>query len=70
MIPDTQGSRPSFLYDDSMFESILDETCDRLHDKQVQFSLKRLDELELVLINLEHELAACCRLSPSEKQSD
>ena len=38
------------------FETILDDTCNRLQHKQTQYSIRRLRELNSVLINLEREL--------------
>ncbi|MDR3303862.1 MAG: hypothetical protein LBS86_05565 [Treponema sp.] len=38
------------------FDAVLDETCERLWGKKVRFSLKRLDELDGELRELEQEL--------------
>jgi hypothetical protein len=38
------------------FDAVLDETCERLWSKKVLYSLKRLDELDGKLQNLEQEL--------------
>ena len=38
------------------FESILDETCERLLDRQVKYSIQRIYELEKRLDILEREL--------------
>jgi hypothetical protein len=41
---------------DFTFDSILDETCERLLDRQVKYAIQRIHEMEKRLINLEHEL--------------
>jgi hypothetical protein len=46
----------SLLYDESFFETLLDDTCGRLHDLQVRYSIRRLGELETILNSLEAEL--------------
>jgi hypothetical protein len=38
------------------FETLLDETCERLHDTRQQGSLKRIRGLEVLLDELEREL--------------
>jgi hypothetical protein len=38
------------------FDKVLDSVCDRLQDKQIQYSIKRLRELDLRLEDLEKEL--------------
>jgi hypothetical protein len=38
------------------FETLLDKTCFRLQSKQAQYSIRKLIELEAILINLEREL--------------
>lgn len=38
------------------FEQVLDETCDRLWDKKVRYSLRRLQEMEDTLGKMEEEL--------------
>jgi hypothetical protein len=38
------------------FDSMLDETCERLLDRQLRYSIQRIHEMEKRLINLEHEL--------------
>lgn len=47
---------PFAVQEKSFFDSLLDNTCSRLEDKQAQYSLKRLDELDAVLGALETEL--------------
>jgi hypothetical protein len=38
------------------FDSLLDETCERLMDRQVQYSIRRIYEMEKRLDILEREL--------------
>ena len=38
------------------FEAVLDETCRVLEDKQIQYSIRRLREMEAFLEDLEREL--------------
>ena len=38
------------------FDSLLDQTCERLMDRQVKYSIQRIHELEARLDNLEREL--------------
>ena len=38
------------------FDTLLDETCERLLDRQVKFSIQRIHELEKRLDTLEREL--------------
>jgi hypothetical protein len=51
----TAGQR-SALYDDISFDSILDETCERLLDRQVKYAIQRIHEMEQRLDTLEREL--------------
>ena len=41
---------------DFTFNTLLDETCERLLDRQVKYSILRIHELEKRLISLEREL--------------
>jgi hypothetical protein len=41
---------------DFTFDSLLDETCERLLDRQVKYAIQRIHEMEKRLINLEREL--------------
>ena len=47
---------PASISTDSSFSCVLDETCDRLKDKQVQYSIRRIHEMEDKLSSLEREL--------------
>ena len=44
------------LLSDLTFDSILDETCERLLDRQVKYSIQRIYDLEKRLEILEREL--------------
>jgi len=52
----TTAGQQSALYDDISFDSILDETCERLLDRQVKYAIQRIHEMEHRLDNLEREL--------------
>jgi hypothetical protein len=54
----TPDPRSPLLYEDSDFETVLENVCGRLEDKQVEFSVRRLRELEARLEVLEQELDA------------
>jgi len=41
---------------DFTFDSLLDETCERLLDRQVKYAIQRIYDMEKRLSNLEHEL--------------
>jgi hypothetical protein len=61
---DKTGERAAILEDNSSFETILDETCDRLWDKQIQYSMRRIRRLEDALDTLEEELDLLIRSAP------
>jgi hypothetical protein len=52
------GEKPLTLSDTFSFEEVLDQTCDRLWDKKVQYSIRRIQEMEDYLDKLERELNA------------
>ncbi|MDR0313100.1 MAG: hypothetical protein LBI14_05850 [Treponema sp.] len=56
------------LHDDSFFETLLDDTCSRLHDMQVRHSIRRLGELETILNSLEVELDAMIPLATENEK--
>ena len=49
---------PFILKENSIFEfdTLLDDTCARLQHKKAQFSIRRIQELDEILISLEKEL--------------
>jgi predicted metal-dependent phosphoesterase TrpH len=44
------------LLSELTFDSILDETCERLLDRQAKYSIQRIQEMEKHLESLEKEL--------------
>lgn len=48
--------KPFVLTEESSFEAMLDTTCERLKEKHVQYSIRRLRELDKELCELEKEL--------------
>jgi hypothetical protein len=44
------------LAENSLFEAVLDNACERLEDKQAEYSIRRLREMDTQLGNLEKEL--------------
>ena len=51
-----QAAGQHALYADISFDSILDETCERLLDRQVKYAIQRIHEMEQRLDTLEREL--------------
>jgi len=50
-------NRESVIISDNVsFETLLDRTCERLWGKQVQYSIKRIRNLENTLQEIEQEL--------------
>jgi len=54
--PENTVGQQTALYDDISFDSILDETCERLLDRQVKYAIQRIHEMERRLDTLEREL--------------
>jgi hypothetical protein len=52
------GEKPLTLSGDPSFAEVLDRTCDRLWDRKVRYSVRRIQELEDYLNVLERELDA------------
>jgi hypothetical protein len=46
----------AILSDNPSFETVLDRTCKRLLGKKIQYSLRRIQELERDLCSMEQEL--------------
>jgi hypothetical protein len=55
MIYNGNSVRPATIADYT-FDTLLDETCERLLDRQVKYSIQRIHELEKRLDTLEREL--------------
>ena len=51
----------------SFFETLLDNTCSKLHDKQAQYTVRRLQELDVMLKDLESELDVLVNIQASNK---
>ncbi|GHV78928.1 hypothetical protein AGMMS49944_07190 [Spirochaetia bacterium] len=51
-----QDSEAAVLPDTASFKEVVDETCNRLWDRRVQYSIRRIRELEDTLKTLELEL--------------
>jgi len=64
--PENTVRQQAALYADISFDSILDETCERLLDRQVKYAIQRIHEMEQRLDNLERELDEF--LSANKKQ--
>jgi hypothetical protein len=52
----TMAGGNAALVSDFSFESMLDETCERLLDRQLMYSIQRIYEMEKRLVRLEREL--------------
>ena len=52
----SSSEKPVSLTADTFFSDVVDETCERLRDKQVQYSIRRINEMEDTLNELELEL--------------
>ena len=50
------GDKSASISTDTSFSDIVDEACERLWDKQVQYSIRRIHEMEDILNALEREL--------------
>jgi len=48
--------KPEYDLMDVSFETVLDTTCERLEERQIQYSLRRIGEMEEELKKLEKEL--------------
>jgi hypothetical protein len=55
-INNAQAEEKTAPVSDIAFDTILDETCERLLDRQVKYAIQRLYEMEKRLSNLESEL--------------
>jgi len=63
----TTAGQQAALYDDISFDSILDETCERLLDRQVKYAIQRIHEMEQRLDTLERELDEFLSLNRKHK---
>ena len=50
------GEKPAAVSDKSSFSEVVDEACERLMDRQIKYSIRRIQEMEDRLTELEREL--------------
>jgi len=50
------GERPVGISTNASFSAVVDETCERLMDRQIKYSIRRIHEMESCLTALEREL--------------
>jgi hypothetical protein len=50
------GGKAAPVFEAFTFDSILDETCERLLDRQFKYSIRRICDLEEILRGMEGEL--------------
>jgi hypothetical protein len=55
---DKFGEKAAVLEEQSSFNEVLDGACDRLWDKKVELSIRRIKQLDEYLIRMEQELTA------------
>jgi len=51
---------------DLPFDAVLDMTCERLREKHIQFTIRRIREMDEELMKLEEELDDLMRLHPAQ----
>jgi len=49
-------NRPFILTEETSFEAVVDTAFERLNEKQIQYSLRRIREMDEVLAGIEKEL--------------
>jgi hypothetical protein len=52
----TINGKTAAVHDVYNFSDIVDEACDKLMDKQIKYSIRRIIEMEECLTNMEMEL--------------
>ncbi|MDR2632280.1 MAG: hypothetical protein LBC51_01475 [Treponema sp.] len=52
------NTRSEIRSDSLSFDTLLDQTCERLWSKKVQYAIRRIQELEASLRSMEEELDA------------
>ena len=50
------GEKPVAVSDRSSFSEVVDEACERLMERQIKYSIRRIQEMEDRLSELEREL--------------
>jgi hypothetical protein len=63
---DKTGGEAVVLSNQPSFERIVEESCERLWDKKVQHSIRRIHELEAILSLMEQELDVFLLRNPSK----
>jgi hypothetical protein len=53
---DKTGGEAAIITNNSSFKDVVDETCDRLWDKKIRYSIRRIQELADTLEKMEEEL--------------
>jgi len=49
-------NKPVIFTDEASFEAIVDTTCERLNEKHIQYTMRRIREMSAVLAGIEKEL--------------
>jgi len=52
----SSSDKSTGIFTGTSFSDVVDETCDRLKDKHIQYSIRRIQEMEDMLNTLEQEL--------------
>jgi len=52
----TFGEKPAAVSPVISFSDVVDEACERLIDRQIKYSIQRIQKMEECLAALEHEL--------------
>jgi hypothetical protein len=55
---DKSGEKAAVLSEQASFKEVLNGACDRLWDKKVELSIRRIKQLDEYLIRMEQELTA------------
>jgi hypothetical protein len=62
------GDPRIFDFRESSFEAVLETTFDRLEEKHIQYSIRRIREMDQELAGLERELDEFIRLQPRRQK--
>jgi hypothetical protein len=49
-------NKPVIITEETSFEAVLDSACEKLNEKQIQYSLRRMKEMNETLAGIEKEL--------------
>ena len=50
------GEKPAAVSDRSSFNEVVDEACERLMERQIKYSIRRIQDMEDRLTEMEREL--------------